>query len=174
MSIGFCDAEISFSAKLQSEQFGWSKEYAERVIAEYRKYFFLLCTTEKAVSPSADVDQAWHLHILYSHSYREWCETFKGTFIDHTPSRGGAEQTEYYKEMYQNTLIKYRQVFNTEPPADIWLSTEEKFQKTSRVCWVDMSKFHVIPQEKFEYLKYFAVLLIATGLIILALSIFQK
>jgi hypothetical protein len=58
-------AAVPFSARLARDN-GWSEEFAERVVAEYRRFAFLAVAAGHPVSPSDAVDQAWHLHLLYT------------------------------------------------------------------------------------------------------------
>ena len=54
-------------ARLAREN-GWSRPYAERVVAEYKRYVFLAMTSDEPVCPSEDVDAAWPLHLTYTRS----------------------------------------------------------------------------------------------------------
>jgi hypothetical protein len=70
--LGFCldhgEAAFSFAARLAQDN-GWELLYALRVLDEYRKFAFLLAAAGHMVVPSDAVDQAWHLHILYTKSW---------------------------------------------------------------------------------------------------------
>jgi hypothetical protein len=69
-------AAVPFSARLARDN-GWSEEFAERVVAEYRRFAFLAVAAGHPVSPSDAVDQAWHLHLLYT---RYWIGQIVTTF----------------------------------------------------------------------------------------------
>lgn len=62
------DAVLPFSARLARDN-GWSRAFAERAIEEYRKFCFLAVHAGHPVTPSDEVDQVWHLHLLYSRHY---------------------------------------------------------------------------------------------------------
>jgi hypothetical protein len=62
----------SFWARLASEN-GWSMSFAARAISEYRRFLYLAVVAGHQVSPSDDVDQVWHLHLLYTESYWNSC-----------------------------------------------------------------------------------------------------
>lgn len=50
------------------------------------KQFLVVCATRGEVSaPSESVDDMWHTALLFTRSYREYCETHLGTFIHHEP-----------------------------------------------------------------------------------------
>lgn len=61
-------ASLTFSKRLAREN-GWSVGYAERVVDEYRKFVFLCMASGHKCTPSDEVDQAWHLHMIYTESY---------------------------------------------------------------------------------------------------------
>jgi hypothetical protein len=62
------EAALPFSARLAREN-NWPSAYAQRVISEYKRFTFLAVVAGHPVSPSEDVDQAWHLHLTYSENY---------------------------------------------------------------------------------------------------------
>ena len=82
-------SQFSFSDKLAKEN-GWSKPYAQRVVDEYKRFLFLAMTAGHVVTPSDQVDQAWHLHLTYTESYwQDLCDNVLGRPIHHGPSKGG-------------------------------------------------------------------------------------
>ncbi len=52
--------DFPFAARLAREN-AWSREYAQRVVDEYKKFTFLALAAGHPVTPSEQVDQAWHL-----------------------------------------------------------------------------------------------------------------
>lgn len=57
-------------------------------------YRYIAVRTKQAVNPSDEVDQAWHLHLLYSRSYQEdFCAD-----VLKTPFRQGPPPTERFGE----------------------------------------------------------------------------
>jgi hypothetical protein len=112
-------AEFPLSKRLASEQ-EWTHEYALRVVEEYRKFLFLCMVAPHMVTPSLRVDEAWHLHLLYTKSYWEGlCVRTLGRLIHHEPSRGGKQEEEQFSDLYDRTLALYERYFG-EPPEDIW------------------------------------------------------
>ena len=82
-------APYSFSARLAREN-RWSVGYARRVIEEYKRFALLAVASEHQVTPSEQVDQAWHLHLTYTESYWErFCGGVLGRPLHHQPTRGG-------------------------------------------------------------------------------------
>src|SRR5690242_10295867 len=56
------EAKMPFSCRLARDN-GWSHDYACRVIAEYKRFCYLALVAGHPVTPSEEVDQAWHLHL---------------------------------------------------------------------------------------------------------------
>lgn len=113
-------AAFPFSARLARDE-GWSKPYAQRVIREYKRFAFLAVAAGHPVSPSPAVDQAWHLHLLYTQSYwKDFCGEVLGTPLHHQPTQGGPAERDKFELWYANTRASYRRLFNEDPPGDIW------------------------------------------------------
>jgi uncharacterized protein (TIGR04222 family) len=113
-------AAITFSTKLSSQQ-NWSPSFTKRAIEEYRRFIFLCCISPTGASPSKTVDEVWHLHLTYTHSY--WiklCREIAGKDIHHMPSKGGDDENHKHEDWYNETLLSYKNVFAREAPADIW------------------------------------------------------
>lgn len=118
--IGASSVSFSFSDRLAREN-GWSLKYALRTILEYKRFMFLICIGQEPLTPSDQVDQAWHLHLLYTKDYwEEFCELTLRKDIHHGPTKGGSEERTKYQNLYLNTLKRYQEVFEQNPPKDIW------------------------------------------------------
>ncbi|MDX1446106.1 hypothetical protein [Lishizhenia sp.] len=143
------DSSFTFSDRLAREN-GWSLEYSLRAIQEYKKFIFLICIGNRAMSPSDEIDQVWHLHLLYTHSY--WVEMCKETIqtqIHHGPTKG-IEERGTHKDLYQQTLSFYYDVFGKVPPEDIWPKSEIRF-KSINFTRVNKDQNWIIP--KFKLFK---------------------
>ena len=142
------NSSFTFTDRLCREN-DWSMEYALRAIIEYKKYIFLICVSNNSQTPSDQVDQVWHLHLLYTQSY--WIDFCKGVInkeIHHSPTRGVEEQT-LFKDQYSSTLEEYSQKFNEDPPIDIWPSPEKRISEI-HFSRVNRHKYWVIPKIKFN------------------------
>lgn len=124
------EASFSFSDRLAREN-NWSIDYAKRVIDEYKKFIYMSVISGKSLTPSDEVDQAWHMHLIYSHSY--WVEMCKnllnGFNLHHGPTKGGVVEKTKYNNQYNETLDFYLDEFGYRPPRDIWPSNEVRFGK---------------------------------------------
>jgi hypothetical protein len=135
--IGPPDAALSFAQRLAREN-RWTIDYAERVVGEYRRFCYLALTAGHEVTPSDQVDQAWHLHLTYSRDYwEEFCPRVLGKPLHHGPTAGGAAEKARYYEQYAQTLRSYEAVFGLIP-ADVWSPASERFGRHAQA-------FRVLP-----------------------------
>jgi uncharacterized protein (TIGR04222 family) len=140
------DPSLSFEARLARDH-GWSRAYAHRVVAEYRRYLFLAATAGESVCPSEDVDAAWHLHLTYTRSYwARLCGGVIGRPLHHDPTRGGPAEADKHRRMYERTLRAYREVVGEEPPADVWPGPDVRFGADLSHRVVNTARNWVIPK----------------------------
>ena len=98
------ESTFPFSSRLAKENL-WSPAYARRVIEEYKRFTFLAVAAGHPVSPSEDVDQAWHLHLTYSQNYwGVFCPEVLRQPFHHQPTKGGAEEHAKFQDWYARTL----------------------------------------------------------------------
>lgn len=122
-------ADYSFSDRLAREN-SWGLEYAIRVIEEYKKFMYLLCVINHPLTPSDQVDQVWHLHLIYTQSYwDDFCRDTIGRQIHHGPTKGGVTERGKYTNWYAKTKEVYAVEFGNVPPADIWPDSETRFKE---------------------------------------------
>lgn len=134
---------LPFSRRLAREN-GWGERYTMRVLEEYRRFIFLAMTTSHPVTPSVDVDQAWHLHLTYTRSYwDDLCPNVLRGPLHHQPTKGGGKEGAKFQDWYARTLESYHAAFGVAPPADIWpppsvrLAAESRIRQVSdRTHWV--------------------------------------
>jgi uncharacterized protein (TIGR04222 family) len=155
---------LPFAARLAREN-GWSRAYADRVIAEYKRFVFLAVTSGKPVCPSEDVDAAWHLHLTYTRSYwKRFCDGVLGRPLHHEPTKGGPAEAEKHLAMYAETLAAYRAAFGHEAPADVWTPARERFGDDLRHRAVNTARNWVIPKAPVKRAAQLAVLFAALTL----------
>lgn len=139
-------ASLTFTARLAREG-GWGIRHASRVVDEYRRFVFLAMTAGHAVTPSEDVDQAWHLHLLYTRDYwGTFCSEVLGKPLHHGPTRGGPSEAVRYDDQYRRTLGAYAQAFDADPPADIWPEPTRRFGEDLAWRRVNLRRNWVIPK----------------------------
>lgn len=122
----------------------WSEIYTIRVIQEYKKFLFLAIVADHIVSPSAPIDSAWHLHLLYTQSYwNDLCGKILQKTIHHAPGLGGKEEELKYLHLYERTLETYQKYFGT-PPNDIWFPPRLRGEPLS-FRWIDAKQYWILP-----------------------------
>jgi hypothetical protein len=137
-------ATLTFTRRLAREN-GWSRPHSARVVEEYRRFLYLAATHPTPVTPSEQVDQAWHLHLAYTrHYWGELCAVIIGRPLHHGPTAGGGAEGRKYRSLYTETLQRYRATFGAEPPPDIWPPTDIRF--AANYQWVDRSRYFVLPR----------------------------
>jgi hypothetical protein len=131
-----------FTARLAREN-GWSPVHAEAVNAEYRRFLYLAARADTPATPSDDVDQAWHLHLLHSrHYWDELCARILRRPLHHDPA--GADEGVAMDRQYETTLAHYRATFGEEPPATIW--PPRLTQGPRQPLRIDAARYWLIPK----------------------------
>lgn len=158
------EASFPFSARLAREN-GWSRCYTLRVIEEYKRFVYLAMTAGHPVTPSPDVDEAWHLHLTYTRSYWErFVPQVLGRALHHEPTRGGSAERANFVDWYARTLESYRAAFGAEPPAEIWPAPAPRFGRSARTRHVSTAIHRVIAGPR----RWTAAALAAASLLLLA------
>ena len=145
MQLDAPDASLTFTRRLAREN-GWSVARAGEVVAEYRRFLYLAARAGHPVTPSDAVDQAWHLHLVYTRHY--WgvlCHEVLGFNLHHGPTLGGQREQAKFGDWYSRTLQSYRSAFG-EPPVCIWPGVEDRFEGVERMQRVDLGTSWVIPK----------------------------
>lgn len=157
--------EFPFVDRLAAEN-GWTRTRAARVIEEYRRFVLMMAVSPDPISPSDAVDQAWHLHITYTRSYWErMCRAVVGRPLHHSPTKGGRAEAAKFAGWYRRTLEQYRQLFDEEPPTDIWPTAEEHDRGEAPHRRVDLDANWVVSKRAVrEAAKTAAVVVVSAGI----------
>jgi len=140
---------LPFEARLAREN-GWDLSQAILVDQEYRKFLFLLLEAGHPVTPSDQVDQAWHLHLIYTKSYwNDLCENIAGRALHHGPTAGGQSEREKYTNWYAETKQSYRELFGNNPPIEIWPSDKIRFGEDVHYRRVNTVRNVVLPRPRY-------------------------
>jgi len=139
------DVALPFADRLARENC-WPRSYSERVIVEYRRFMFLAVVAGHPVTPSDQVDQAWHLHLLNTHSYWDrFCPDVLGRRADHCPTTGGPAESRKFEHWYDRTLDSYRYFFGA-PPQDIWPVATIRFGDDLYYVRVNTKRNCIVPR----------------------------
>jgi hypothetical protein len=148
-AIDYPGASLPFSQRLARDH-QWSLTYAQRVIEEYKKFLFLAIVADHPVTPSNAVDQAWHLHLTYTHSYwNDLCTQVLPRPLHHCPTQGGQQQGELFWDCYSKTLDSYERFFGYGVPVDIWPDPATRFRQAGQFWQVNSEDYWVIPKPSF-------------------------
>lgn len=142
-------AELPFTTRLSREQ-AWPHVFAGQVIEEYKRFIALAMLAGHPVTPSEEVDQAWHLHLVYTRSYwHDLCRDILNHDLHHGPTRGGQAEGKKFHDWYSQTLASYQRIFQHDPPSDIWPSPADRFVNAGSSKWVDSNRFWILPKPAF-------------------------
>ena len=140
--------DLSFAQRLAFEN-AWPIAFSERVIHEYKRFIFLVASAGHPVTPSDQVDQAWHLHLTYTRSYWErLCHDVIGHPLHHTPTQGGSAELRKFDVWYRRTLASYRASFAQPPPSDIWPEPAIRFGDDLYFKRVNTRRYWTIPKPR--------------------------
>jgi hypothetical protein len=140
------DSEFPFSKRLAREN-SWTLDYAKRVINEYIRFVFLAMTSNHPVTPSDEIDQVWHLHLIYTKAYwEEFCKDIIRTSFHHHPTKGGKKEGEKFRNWYAKTKQAYIEAFGVAPPIDIWKNERERFEFAPHYKRINTAANWIIPK----------------------------
>jgi hypothetical protein len=153
-----------FVVRLAREN-GWSREFAQRVFEEYKRFAFLCLVAGHHCTPSDEVDQAWHLHLTYTRSYwEEFCGRILPKPLHHDPTKGGEDESDKFEDWYARTKESYRAYFGHDAPEDIWPPAAVRFSQDARFVRVDAARHWILSKRKPRLLGWTAGL-VAMGLL---------
>lgn len=89
---------------------GWSMSKVKEVAHEYKKFLYLAATNDQVV-PSAEVDEIWHEHILFTKDYFGRWSVILGKTLHHNPEIIGKKND--FSTGYVETRKKYQEEFSS-------------------------------------------------------------
>jgi hypothetical protein len=123
------------------------------------------------VTPPDAVDQAWHLHLLYTEDYwKRFCPEVLQQELHHTPTAGGESERTKFRDWYGRTLASYQAAFGEPPPEDIWPGVEARFADAAYFRRVNMRQMASDKKlARFEVVKNVVIALGMMTLLMVAL-----
>ena len=163
MNLDVAGASLPFSRRLARDN-GWSVEFSQRVVNEYKRFVYLAMTAGHPVTPSDEVDQAWHLHLAYTrHYWDEMCGEILKQPLHHGPTLGGRAESAKYADWYTRTLEAYAAAFGHQPPVDIWPTPEQRFSAVEGFRRVNTADLLMVPVSRIQAAGAGSLALILAG-----------
>ena len=128
------DRGLAFRDKLMTNNLGWTDDFTDFVIQEYKKFMYL-CMVYPNTAPSDAIDQVWHQHILYTKDYHQFCLNMVKKPIHHNPDRVKHSSS----LTYGITLINYENEFGFPAPKEVWSVPPADYKR------VDLTRNYVVP-----------------------------
>lgn len=112
------DTIIAYAKK----QYKWSDSYAQAVLEEYQRFMHIRAL-DFGTSPTDPIDQLWHIHILYTENYYDYCMKKFGKFIHHSPDMSLDQKARQAR--IRKTIKIYSQLYPSILYPEIWnINTE--------------------------------------------------
>ena len=89
----------------------WSDRKIDSLINEYKKFLYICAKCDEEQTPSKEVDEIWHEHILFTKEYEKWCD-FLGKKIHHNPEKVG--ETKSFHGIFEETQKKMKELKKPE------------------------------------------------------------
>ncbi len=126
------DTQFTFAARLARDN-GWTDEFTQKAIGEYLRFLYLAARAGHPVAPSDQVDQVWHLHLIFTRHYWDvLCQETLGFLLHHEPTCGGDDEAAKFRDWYGQTLASYTSHFGVPAPDDVWPAVADRFSISSR------------------------------------------
>lgn len=98
-----------------AKEHGYDMDMAEALVREAKRMLFLSASKRVVVSPSHQVDMAWHEMLMFTRFYQEFAD-FIGKFIHHDPTPGPPDGGRTYAQ----TKVNYKEAFGEDVDPRYW------------------------------------------------------
>jgi hypothetical protein len=114
---------------------GWTAEFADKIIEEYRRFLYLTKKYKKPIVPSKLVDTVWHNHILDTHAYGPDCQKVFGEFLHHFPYWGmrGEKDLSDLQNAWHDSINLYQNEFGRSVEQDFVWQEAARCPKCGRI-----------------------------------------
>ena len=107
------------------------------------------------VTPLEQIEQVWHLHLIYTRSYwDDSCGEVLGQPLHHGPTKGGQQETAKYRDCYAETLASYERIFGYPAPPDIWPFADHRFGIDTQVQRINVQQNWVVAKPDLSWLSF--------------------
>lgn len=98
-----------------SKEHNYSLCDATHLVREAKRMLYLSIVSDEPISPSIDIDDAWHEMLMFTRWYRDFAD-FIGGFIHHDPTPGPPDGG----KMYAKTKENYSKYLGETPDPRYW------------------------------------------------------
>lgn len=98
-----------------AKEHNYSQKDAANLVKEAKRMLYLSMVSSQSISPSLQIDDAWHEMLMFTRFYQKFAD-FIGGFIHHDPTPGPPDGG----KMYSRTKANYEQYFGEKPPQRYW------------------------------------------------------
>lgn len=120
------DFDLTPVTKKYARQASISDEEALRLTHEIKRFFVLRAIFKIKYGLRGRIDDLFHVFILNTRLYHEFCERVFGQYLHHSPADDDIK-SENEGVAYIRLLIDYFRHFGEHPPHDIWPLSAELF-----------------------------------------------
>ena len=75
-----------FKSRLKKKH-KWTEEKCDDLLSQYKQFLFIAATSNEKETPTQEVDEVWHEHILFTQDYFDDWTKILGKTIHHAPDR---------------------------------------------------------------------------------------
>jgi hypothetical protein len=75
-----------FKNRLKAK-YKWTEEKCDDLISQYKQFLFIAATSNESETPTQEVDEVWHEHILFTRDYFDDWTKILGKTIHHAPDK---------------------------------------------------------------------------------------
>jgi hypothetical protein len=121
----------AFEAQRRNGEQLWDEARVARALQEYKQFLALMYWYPKAaLTPSEDIDDVWHTHVLNTARYQADCEMIFGCFQHHSPTSGTSEEVQdQHLTDRDETLQLFEEAFG-EVPQSYAITVERRCGRT--------------------------------------------
>jgi hypothetical protein len=118
--------DLTYLAKRLVDKEGWSPKDAKESVKRYKRFLLLaLKHPNHNGTPTEDIDEVWHAHILYTKQYMADCQAIFGKYLHHAPGKEGKRETKKMQNSFAETCRLYQKEFGepfslTLDPSTFW------------------------------------------------------
>ncbi len=96
------------------------EEFTRGILLEAKRMLLLRVLRDHPVTPSLEIDDAWHEMILFTRFYQDFCGFLGGGFLHHDPDVETPVEESSGEQLYDLTQRWYEEEFRIKPDQKYW------------------------------------------------------